>query len=143
MSRLPAKLNSRQDKFARNLAKGMTLAAAYVDAGYQPHPANPTRLRENERVRARVEELQKRAAIDTGITIQSITADLAEVVKEAAALPQSAGTLNARRAALMDIATLNGLVVTRSETGKPGDFSIADPDCREMEGESDQARCVS
>ena len=105
---------------------GMTKAKAYAEAGYQPHPANPTRLRENERVRARVEELQKRAAIDTGITIQSITADLAEVVKEASALPQTAGTLNARRAALMDIATLNGLVVTRSETGKPGDFSIAD-----------------
>jgi hypothetical protein len=126
MSRLPAKLNSRQEKFANNLAMGMTKAKAYAEAGYKPHPANPTRLRENERVQARVAELQERAAIETGITLQSITADLAEVVKEASALPQSAGTLNARRAALMDIATLNGLVVTRSETGKPGDFSIAD-----------------
>ena len=126
MSRLPAKLNSRQEKFANNLAMGMPKAKAYAEAGYKPDPGNPTRLTENDRVQKRVAELQERAAIETGIAIQSITADLAEVVKEASALPQSAGTLNARRAALMDIATLNGLVVTRSETGKPGDFSIAD-----------------
>ena len=126
MSRLPGKLNSRQEIFAQNLAMGMTKGEAYVAAGYKPDPGNPTRLTENDRVQKRVAELQKRAAIETAITIQSITADLAEVVKEASALPQSAPTLNARRAALMDIATLNGLVVQRSETGKPGDFSIAD-----------------
>jgi terminase small subunit-like protein len=126
MSRLPAKLNARQEKFANNLAMGMTKAKAYAEAGYKPDPGNPTRLTENDRVQKRVAELQERAAIETGITIQTITADLAEVVREASALPQSAGTLNARRAALMDIATLNGLVVARSETGKPGDFSIAD-----------------
>jgi hypothetical protein len=126
MSRLPAKLNSRQERFAQNLAMGMSKAKAYVEAGYRPDPGNPTRLTENDRVQKRVAELQKRAAIDTGITIQSITADLTDVVKEASALPQSAGTLNARRAALMDIATLNGLIVNRSENGRPGDFSIAD-----------------
>jgi phage terminase small subunit len=102
MSRLPAKLNSRQEKFANNLAMGMTKGEAYVAAGYKPDPGNPTRLTENDRVQKRVAELQKRAAIETGITIQSITADLAEVVKEASALPQSAGTLNTRRAALME-----------------------------------------
>lgn len=104
----------------------MSKAKAYVEAGYRPDPGNPTRLTENDRVQKRVAELQKRAAIDTGITIQSITADLTDIVKEASALPQSAGTLNARRAALMDIATLNGLIVNRSENGRPGDFSIAD-----------------
>lgn len=83
-------------------------------------------LQEITRFKKRVEELQKRAAIDTGITIQSITAGLTDVVKQASALPQSAGTLNARRAALMDIAQLNGLIVNKSEQGKPGDFSIAD-----------------
>jgi hypothetical protein len=109
MSRLSAKLNSRQEIFAQNLAKGMTKGEAYVAAGYKPDPGNPTRLTENDRVQKRVVELQKRAAIDTGITIQAITADLTDLIKEASALPQSAGTLNARRAALMDIATLNGL----------------------------------
>jgi hypothetical protein len=126
MSRLPAKLSSRQEKFARNLAMGMTQADAYAKANYKPDYGNAANLTRNHKVQKRVEELQRRAAIETGITIQSITADLTDVVKEASALPQSAGTLNARRAALMDIATLNGLVVTRSETGKPGDFSIAD-----------------
>jgi hypothetical protein len=61
-----------------------------------------------------------------GSPFKSITADLADVVKEAGALPQSAGTLNARRAALMDIANLNGLIVNRNENGRPGDFSIAE-----------------
>lgn len=123
---MPAKLNSRQEKFARNLAEGVSKAKAYVEAGYKPDPGNPTRLTENDRVQKRVAELQKRAAIDTGVTIQAITADLTDLIKEASALPQSSGTPNARRAALMDIATLNGLVVNRNENGRPGDFSIAD-----------------
>ena len=126
MSRLPAKLNSRQEKFAQNLAMGMTKGQAYVSAGYKPDPANPTHLTENHRVQKRIEELRERAACATGITIQALTADLVGVVEETRELPKSAGALNARRAALMDIATLNGLVVTRSENGKPGDFSIAE-----------------
>jgi phage terminase small subunit len=98
MSRLPAKLNSRQEKFAQNLAMGMTKGEAYVAAGYKPDPGNPTRLTENDRVQNRVAELQKRAAIDTGVTTQAITADLTDLIKEASALPQSVGTLNAQRA---------------------------------------------
>jgi hypothetical protein len=61
-------------------------------------------------VQKRVAEPQKRDAIDTGVTIQTITADLTDLVKEASDLPQSSRTLNARRTP-MDIATLNGLVV--------------------------------
>jgi phage terminase small subunit len=123
---MAAKLNSRQEKFANNLAMGMTKAKAYAEAGYKPDPGNPTRLTENDRVQKRLAELQERAALRTGITIENLTADLLRVVEEADLLEKTPGALNAKRAALMDIATLNGLVVARSETGKPGDFSIAD-----------------
>src|SRR5208283_874051 len=63
-------------EFARNLAMGMTKGEAYVAAGYKPDPGNPSRLTENDRVQKRVAELQERAALRTGITIENLTADL-------------------------------------------------------------------
>ena len=120
---MDAKLNSRQEKFARNLAMGMTKAKAYAEAGYKPDPGNPTRLTENDRVQKRVAELQERAALRTGITIENLTADLLRVVEEADLLEKTPSALNAKRAAIMDIAQLNGLIVNKSETGGPGDFA--------------------
>jgi hypothetical protein len=120
---LSAKINSRQEKFAQNLAKGMTQQEAYAKAGYNEHAPNANRLRKNEKVEKRIDELRKRAALRTGITIENLTKDLLGIVEDADALPPSAGALNAKRAAIMDIAQLNGLIVSKSEAGKPGDFA--------------------
>ena len=96
---MSANLNSRQEKFAQDLAKGMSKAKAYVEAGYKSDPVNPTRMTENDRVQKRVAEPQKRAAIDTGVTIQAITADLTDLIKEASVLFSIADRIVARRKA--------------------------------------------
>ncbi len=50
--------NARHEKFAQALAKGMSAAAAYVEAGYKPSDAHASRLASNGKVRARIAELQ-------------------------------------------------------------------------------------
>ena len=77
----------------------MSKAKAYVEAGYKSDPVNPTRMTENDRVQKRVAEPQKRAAIDTGVTIQAITADLTDLIKEASVLFSIADRIVARRKA--------------------------------------------
>ena len=54
---MPTLPNARQEKFAGLVAAGKPAVQAYVEAGYKPHPANPSRMRENERVAARIDEL--------------------------------------------------------------------------------------
>lgn len=111
---MPALSNPKHERFAQALAKGKTQAEAYKEAGYSPSEPNASRLRSNDKVQARLAELQERAAIRTEITVASITdrllaiATLAENVKDAP-------MLQAARASLMDAAKLNGLVVDKSD----------------------------
>ena len=59
---MPALKNSRQERFALGLVSGLPASRAYEDAGYKPSDANASRLTRNDRVRARVAELQQQAA---------------------------------------------------------------------------------
>lgn len=54
--------NARHERFAQELAKGESQSAAYVVAGYKPDDGAASRLSGNVKVRARVTELQARAA---------------------------------------------------------------------------------
>ena len=49
--------NARHERFAQNLAKGMSATAAYEKAGYKPNDQNAARLTRNDEVRSRVAEL--------------------------------------------------------------------------------------
>lgn len=120
--------NPKHERFAQLLAKGMTATEAYAEAGYKPHDSNAARLSGNDRVQARVAELLDRAAQRTEITVAGITqrliqiADIAE--KTGVARDEETGEitgtsskhLTVARAALMDAAKLNGLVVDKAET---------------------------
>ena len=56
---MPALRNPKHEKFAQLVASGMTAQAAFTQAGY-PSPQNAPRLRNNELVAKRIEELQVR-----------------------------------------------------------------------------------
>src|SRR5262245_54104384 len=56
---MPALTNPKHELFAQGLASGLSASAAYEAAGYTPNDGNAIRLKGNERVRRRVEELQK------------------------------------------------------------------------------------
>jgi len=56
---MPALANSRHEAFAQALAHGLSIAAAYAEAGYKPNRGNAhTLLKQNKCISKRVEEIQ-------------------------------------------------------------------------------------
>jgi hypothetical protein len=82
---MPALHNQRHEAFARGIAEGKSLAAAFVAAGYRPHPANPTRLRGRREIDERIGEIRatqqlvQERALERAIDEASITC--AEVLR--------------------------------------------------------------
>lgn len=112
---MPALKNPKHERFAQELAKGKSQAEAYATAGYAPSEPNASRLTSNDKVRARVAEIQERGAVRAEVTIASLTADLLRIREAGEGLRDSAG-LSVARASTMDIAKLNGLVIDKSLT---------------------------
>jgi hypothetical protein len=54
--------NNKHELFAQGLAKGLSADAAYQAAGYKPHRGNAARLRANEIIQRRVDEILGNAA---------------------------------------------------------------------------------
>lgn len=106
--------NTRHERFAQELAKGKSQAEAYAEAGYTPSEPNASRLTRNDKVQARVAELQDRAAARTEITVAGITDRLLKIA-EKGEQSKAAPMLSVARAALMDAAKLNGLVIEKGE----------------------------
>lgn len=111
---MPALENPKHERFAQELAKGKTADEAYVNAGYSENRGNATRLKANERVASRVAEIQERAAVRAEITVASITERLMRLADKGESLGEAAG-FSVARAAAMDAAKLNGLVVDKSD----------------------------
>ena len=74
-------LNARQEKFCQWVASGKPDVEAYRLAGYSPDSAesNASRLRENEGVAARIEELQAANASHFALTREAALELLAEI----------------------------------------------------------------
>ena len=72
---MPILRNTRQEKFAQNLAKGMTTAAAYRKAGYKPSTAHAARLAANGSIRERVREIMTPA-------VEAVEASVERVLEE-------------------------------------------------------------
>ena len=130
---MPPLPNTRHERFAQELAKGLSQAEAYEAAGYRPSRSAAARLAADVNICARVAELAERVAKRTEITAAAITerlmriADVAEktgvTTDEETGEPTDSSSkhLSVARAALMDAAKLNGLVVERGEfTGRDG-----------------------
>ncbi len=54
---MPVLPNSKQELFAQAIATGKTADEAYALAGYRPNHGNAQRLKSNEVIRSRVEEI--------------------------------------------------------------------------------------
>ena len=110
--------NSRHEKFAQELAAGLSAAEAYGRAGYQHNYGNCIRLKGNERIVARVLELQKRGAVRAEVTVASLVQELDEARTTALRLGQASAAV----AATMGKAKVTGQIIDRAEVGKPGEF---------------------
>ena len=84
---MPAIKNPRHEAFAQALARGLSIAAAYTEAGYKPNRGNAhTLLKQNKCISKRVEEIQAEqlaihqqataeAAANAKVTIESLIAE--------------------------------------------------------------------
>jgi len=125
---VPALSNQRHELFAQVLAAGCSATEAYVKAGYRLNKGNAGRLKANERIRKRVEELQgrnvqaKEAAV--GVTIEQLRVQFAEAYEMAKELSQPTAMVAATTAQ----AKLAGLWIERSEQTRkqPDEMSDAE-----------------
>lgn len=111
---MPALTNAKHERFAQLIAEGKTATDAYVEAGYKANDGNAATLKGNQRIAARVAELLERAAARTEITVANITDRLLAIATKGEGKDE-APMLAVARAALMDAAKLNGLIVERSQ----------------------------
>jgi hypothetical protein len=100
------------------LLEGLPASRAFVEAGYAPNDGNAIRLKGNEKVQARLAELQAGAAAKAEVTLETILAELAD----AATVAKSRGQAQALVSAAMARAKLAGLLVDKIELVAPGDF---------------------
>jgi len=89
---MPVLSDPKHEAMAQGLAKGLSADKAYVEAGYNSHRGNASRLSSNESVQARVRELQEVSAqrvIDTGVfEAKSMFTDVLQDIKDAKAAGQ-------------------------------------------------------
>jgi hypothetical protein len=71
--------NARHEKFAQELAKGKAAAEAYTTAGYRYDRGNAARLRANDNISRRVEELQAIGAARTVVTVERLISEAEEI----------------------------------------------------------------
>ena len=125
---MPALSNARHELFAQVLAAGCNATEAYVKAGYRLNKGNAGRLKADEHIRKRVEELQARnvqaqeAAV--GVTIEQLRTQFAEAYEMAKELSQPTAMVAATTAQ----AKLAGLWIERSEQTRkqPDEMSDAE-----------------
>lgn len=79
--------NARHERFCQELAKGATADAAYTAAGFKPNRGNATRLKLNESIFDRVQEIK--GAVAEKVT-EKTAIDAAWVLKKAAELHDKA-----------------------------------------------------
>lgn len=71
--------NARHERFARELASGKTASEAFELAGFEPNRGNASRLKANESVQARVNELLESAALRVEITQARVLEELGKI----------------------------------------------------------------
>lgn len=76
---MPPLKNARHERFARLLFEGNPADTAYQEAGYKANDGNAIRLKGNERVAARVRELEEEAAGDAIVTKSRVLAEYARI----------------------------------------------------------------
>lgn len=76
---MPVLTNIRHELFAQAIAKGESFVVAYEQAGFKRHDGNAARLRVDEKVSSRVAELLKDSALNTGVTIERVTQEIANI----------------------------------------------------------------
>jgi hypothetical protein len=119
---MPTLQNPRHEKFAAELAAGKSAAEAYERAGYVKNFGNCIRLKGNERVSARVDEILQEATKKVVQDIEYTRDTLLSELEEARQLALKHRQPSAAVAATMGKAKILGLIIDRREIGEVGAF---------------------
>jgi phage terminase small subunit len=103
--------NARHERFAQELAKGKSQSEAYQNAGYEPSEPNASRLTRNDKVQARVAELQARAVENVMLSREWVL----EQLVDNAAKAKLAGDFGPSNQALNLLGKELGMFVERTE----------------------------
>jgi phage terminase small subunit len=76
---VPILSNSKHERFAQEVASGKSLSEAYVIAGYAKNDGNAVRLKGNEKVKRRIEEILAVGAEKAGVTVERVLTELAKI----------------------------------------------------------------
>lgn len=127
---MPTLKNQKHELFAQALAKGKSQAESYALAGYKPSEPNASRLTSNDKVQARLQELQSKGAERAAVTIESLIQEAADI--QAAALKD--GQHSAAVAALTAKAKLSGLWIERQQSENTNvNYAVSDEPQSEQE----------
>lgn len=74
---MPPLHNEKHEIFAQEVAKGKTAVDAYEIAGYERNDGNCVRLKKDPKVKARIREIQGRAAKRAEISVKNVLRELA------------------------------------------------------------------
>jgi phage terminase small subunit len=112
-------LTAKQQRFVEEYLIDLNATQAAIRAGYSPETAKQqgSRLLTNADIHAAVNRYRAASAERTELTVASITTRLLTIADKGEKLAEAPG-LSVARAALMDAAKLNGLVVDTVETVK-------------------------
>src|SRR5437660_12310275 len=72
-------INLRHERFAQARAQGKAANEAYAMAGYKANDGNASRLKGNERISARVQEIVGRAAERAEVSLERVLRELAAI----------------------------------------------------------------
>ncbi|WP_167646413.1 terminase small subunit [Mameliella alba] len=76
---MPTLKNTRHEAFAQARVAGMTIDAAYVEAGYKPNRSNASQLNAKEHIRQRIRELQDAAAEQAEMTAAQVLKEIGQI----------------------------------------------------------------
>lgn len=71
--------NPRHERFAQEIASGKSATQAYAAAGFESHRQNAARLRSNDDIKARVEQILSQAALRVEITQARVLAEMGKI----------------------------------------------------------------
>lgn len=129
---MPALPNAKHELFAQGLAQGLSASASYQAAGYSKNDGNAVRLKGNEKVRARVAELQSKSESSALLTLEEHMAELATLRE----LAKTHGQISAATTAEVKRGELRGFYVSRSESTNTN-YNITDKPQTEDEWEAE------
>lgn len=76
---MPTLKNTRHETFAQARVAGMTIEAAYVQAGYKANRSNAARMNAKEHIRQRIRELQDAAAEQAEMTAAQVLEEIGQI----------------------------------------------------------------